>query len=396
MMMPVGGSSSGSSSGGSSSQSYRDEEWYDQTKLDGISQLWGLKPDEIGLDRDAAWDTTDADGAGAGEPSLPPTPEYSAWGISQLWYEGDGSLAADREVMLDEDNDSTAMKQNYAGVKQLWTGSGGGSSSRLQKEEATVNALSSSSLYDGIDWFDEVGPDGKELRLSQMLADEVWEEEESLVEEQPITYEEYVSQVEEIMESQEKERLETEAIMNAGPLANYLEGIDDEDDNEEEEDDISLKELEMDVVADWEKEDYLSLVDANDDIAAVTPDVVAGESISDIVQDAMKLDDAFIEQALATTTTVTDAVTNSSDGVVMDGNRGDSDDMALLNGDEDSNTTREQGDLDGDNLSSSMRVHEEEQSDGGDGASRRGDNVTTGTNDDTPRLFFNSSDSDKS
>lgn len=33
------------------------------------------------------------------------------------------------------------------------------------------------SVYTELEWFDEVGPGGQEYRLSQMLADEDWDDE---------------------------------------------------------------------------------------------------------------------------------------------------------------------------------------------------------------------------
>ena len=72
--------------------------------------------------------------------------------------------------------------------------------------------------FQDLDWHDEMGEDGKEYRLSEQLADEVWEEElEKDEDEAPLTYEEYTERAAEIIEAAQNEILETAEILNAAP-----------------------------------------------------------------------------------------------------------------------------------------------------------------------------------
>jgi hypothetical protein len=69
-------------------------------------------------------------------------------------------------------------------------------------------------MFAGLEWFDEVGPDGKEYRLSQMLAEEKWE-----MEPKTTAYADFRKEEEEFLREVEDEKLETEAILKAPPGA---------------------------------------------------------------------------------------------------------------------------------------------------------------------------------
>ena len=78
-------------------------------------------------------------------------------------------------------------------------------------------------LFDPLnfEWFDETGEDGKEYRLSEMLADEEWDELEDEAASDDVatkmTYEEYTSKAYELIEKAESELLETAEIMSTAP-----------------------------------------------------------------------------------------------------------------------------------------------------------------------------------
>ena len=77
-------------------------------------------------------------------------------------------------------------------------------------------------MFQDLDWYDEVDEDGKEYRLSEQLADSVWEEEKEEEDEAPLTYEEYTERAAEIIEAAENEILETAEILNAVPGSETL------------------------------------------------------------------------------------------------------------------------------------------------------------------------------
>ena len=177
---------------------------YDQTKLDGVSQLWGLPPDEL------------SEIPGYEEPDAPPA-EIS--GISQLWG-GEASAApldsSASEPMLDE----------FDGISQLW---GEESLDFGITSSGSVSPTGTRRILDETDIFPVVASEQKESRLSQELAEEVWEEEdvvESPVE--AITFEDYTKQVKEILDMEKEEMLETAAIMNAPPGADSVEILEND------------------------------------------------------------------------------------------------------------------------------------------------------------------------
>jgi hypothetical protein len=183
------------------------EPLYDQTRLDPISQLWGAPPDVLerfGNDDDEQQRIINED------------KDFS--NIYSLWGEGIPSDAPDEE-------ETKISSPSIAGVSQLWD-------SRLSTYDSYDEPQTSAGNFPfeefGVEWWDEVSDDGKEIRLSMMLADEEYEEEyEEEEDASPMTFEEFAEETEKLIEQAEEERLETEAIMNAPPNADFLNEDDD-------------------------------------------------------------------------------------------------------------------------------------------------------------------------
>jgi len=185
---------------------------YDQTRLDGVSQLWGAAPEVLDLYR----------------PDEPPPLQLNDTmfnGISQLWGEA--------PMLSGEDLSDSYKSIGFDSISQMWGEPHGSPYSEEGKGQDSKSASKRDpSAYDELDWFEEVGPDGKEYRLSQMLADEEdWEEEPEPVASSPMSLEDYSKQAAELIEAASDELLETEAILNAplGAETNYA----DDDDEEE-------------------------------------------------------------------------------------------------------------------------------------------------------------------
>ena len=186
---------------------------YDQTRLDGISQLWGLPPEDP-----SAFE-------GYPEPVSLDKDEYRFEGISQLWGETPTPPDASADTTILGDGG------NFGGISQLWgdeplVGMSGDSNPKKRARVGGEGGGSSSvpfnidtSIYSELEWFDEVGPDGQEYRLSQMLADEVWDDDEPDENAEPISFAEFAKKVEDIREAARDEILETEAILQAPPGA---------------------------------------------------------------------------------------------------------------------------------------------------------------------------------
>ena len=179
---------------------------YDQTKLDGISQLWGAPPDvlEFHLQEDDSEQTLINDGVDFRN-------VYSLWGED----------APAGSANVDEEEKSTTTS-SMEGFSQLWNADlspyNGEDSDETNQNERTIDL----EAYSGFEWWDEVTDDGKELRLSQMLADEDYEEDDH-EDEPPMTFEKFAEETVQLIEQAEDERRETEAILSAPPNANFLE-----------------------------------------------------------------------------------------------------------------------------------------------------------------------------
>lgn len=178
---------------------------YDQTKLDGISQLWGAPPDvlEFHLQEDDSEQTLINDGVDFRN-------VYSLW--------GEDVPAGTANV---EEEEKSASTSSMEGFSQLWNADlrpyNGEDLDETDQNERTVDL----EAYSGFEWWDEVTDDGKELRLSQMLADEDYEEDDE--DEPPMTFEKFAEETVQLIEQAEDERRETEAILSAPPNANFLE-----------------------------------------------------------------------------------------------------------------------------------------------------------------------------
>jgi len=247
------------------------EPLYDQTRLDSISQLWGAPPDV--LERSVEEEE---------QRIINDDKDFAT--IYSLWGEGVPSSA---RLQSDED-ETKILSSNMNIVSQLWD-------PRLSPydnddEPQTSDGTSPFEGF-GAEWWDELSEDGKEYRLSMMLADEVYEEE--MEEEEnatPMTFEEFVDETEKLIEQAEDERKETEAIMNAPPNANFL---DDDDENTSQS--TSLEASYEQVAASDEFEEMLMKMgadaenrgDAHDEESKIV-------SVSDI--DVLEMDTSEIEE----------------------------------------------------------------------------------------------------
>jgi hypothetical protein len=185
------------------------EPLYDQTKLDGISQLWGAPPgvlEQMMVDENEDQDIIN-DGVDFRN-------VYSLW----------GSTVPLEMTSLDTEEDKTPLIPAMSGVSQLWNDNTFPYREDNELNDIEGDANVNSQAYAGLDWWDEVTEDGKVLRLSQILADEEYEE---IIEEEddavtPITIERFVEETEKLIEQAEIERKETEAILKAPPLAEFV------------------------------------------------------------------------------------------------------------------------------------------------------------------------------
>lgn len=290
---------------------------YDQTRLDGISQLWGLPPEDPSA-------LTEYE-----PPEKIDDVDFSS--ISQLW--GGGGLSdtpsSTTTVQKQDDNDLVGMG-SFAGISELWGPTGNylqEDIGNLDSDDLPKNKTISESGEEGDDdaeeyvsfmglpWHDEKGPDGQDYRLSQMLADEEWESDTESEEAQPMTLEDYNEQVKEITEKLEEELRETEAILLSKPGTDPV-GWDYDDEQlapmsnvtnaEEEEDtvkDSDLAVLEMDVDVD---EEVKAPEDVEADVEAAT---VNGDAEDTDAETAIPTEDVETAEALET---------NGEESVVME------------------------------------------------------------------------------
>jgi hypothetical protein len=191
---------------------------YDQTRLDGISQLWGLPPE---------------DPAALSEYEPPEKVDDVDFGsISQLWggSELSDSLSTTSTQSTRQDDSDVVGMGSFAGISELW-GPNREIDPGLVNETLSDSAVNGNgdvdgdgnadeyvgSSFMGLPWHNEKGPDGQEYRLSQMLADEEWVSDYDVDEVQPMTLEDYNEQVQQITEKLEEELRETEAILLSKP-----------------------------------------------------------------------------------------------------------------------------------------------------------------------------------
>ncbi|KAL3907737.1 MAG: hypothetical protein SGILL_008752, partial [Bacillariaceae sp.] len=264
---------------------------YDQTRLDGISQLWGLPPE---------------DPSDIGEYEPPEKIEDMNFdSISQLW--GGASLSSDiddgssKSKKKDEPDDVVGM-DTFAGISELWGNSlddfQDDSDQALTNGSRHDNATSSESQeaqdendgsvdderrgsFSDLPWHNERGQDGKEFRLSEMLADEEWETEEEPEESTAMTLEDYNKQVEEILTQAEEELRETEAILMSKPGTDPLGWDYDDEDlapmSENGEEDVEGEEDVADAASDSEDLAVLEMDSEDDEEAKVNGDSIPEE-----------------------------------------------------------------------------------------------------------------------
>jgi len=253
------------------------EPLYDQTRLDGISQLWGAPPEV--LERSIVEEDDEVEQA-------PTNDDIDFKNIYSLWGEG---LPSGQSAALDEDERATTSP-SMEGFSQLWNEnlSPYGGCEVDDVEDDSINQMGRNEgasdprqAFAGMEWWDEVSEDGKEVRLSQMLADEEYDEVMETDIESPMTFEQFAEETEKLIEQAEDERKETEAIMNAPPNANFLEP--------EEGDSLGdASAVEKTIVnSDKFQEMVMSLVEGNDS----EDDINTEEIISDEEIGVLEMDD---------------------------------------------------------------------------------------------------------
>ena len=257
---------------------------YDQTRLDGLSQLWGLPPGEL------------SDLPGYEEPPVQPG-EGALAGISQLWggsIEAGNAVAPLPEELLDsfgsisslwgdDDESGDFGPGSSTGTRTvreaLSTGSRRvGSGTRRVKGESSTSSSRTRRTKPESESVSSFLGDAREMRLSQFLADEVWGEEDARLPTEPSTRDDYSRQVREILQAEKEELLETAAILSAPPGADSV------------------------VVADREERPTLPLqANATSAAAAATSPVVSGGGTGggdidfDSYMEAVKLEEERLE-----------------------------------------------------------------------------------------------------
>jgi hypothetical protein len=302
---------------------------YDQTKLDGISQLWGLPPED---------------------PDDLPGPEiavedvsFDGSAISQLWGRTPESPSADERYAR-----NVVEEESFDGISELWgdtidDDSGGdresgasdeaihGTTEKWQQENLGYSEendedydLAANYENSGLSWYE----DGSGDRLSQVLADEVWDDEvveqEAEVDrnrEAPITsLEEYEKKVVELS----NEIKETEAILNAPP------GADSTERDEEEETDF-VGSNKTDATNEWMEEDDLDALGMDLSPADVQPTNTSTTNVANVTTSDPE---AASEDILTNRTQVDEAscvsnnstATISKDSYIEESANGDDDD----------------------------------------------------------------------
>ena len=143
---------------------------------------------------------------------------YSLWGSS-----------VPSEMKSFGEEETTSLTSSIDGISQLWNENV--YSKRKEKSDDSIEDYSIDPVSQRervrLEWWDEVSEDGKELRLSQLLADEIYEEVVDDAAATPMTFERFVEETEMLIEQAEVERKETEAIMKAPPNAAFLDAVED-------------------------------------------------------------------------------------------------------------------------------------------------------------------------
>jgi len=249
---------------------------YDQTQLDGISQLWGAAPDV--LEQNA----NEEDGISE-DYLINEGKDFR--GVYSLWGEG-----AESEMASADDEEGPPSSTSIEGFSQLWNedlapfepGKLDGDF-RTSSVDPLLN-INDLKAFAGVEWWDEVSDDGSFKSLSQMLADEEYEETMEEEAETPMTFEQFAEETEKLIEQAEDEREETEAIMNAPPFANFLEG--------DEEDLDASSAVEKSVVAsDKFKEMIMSLSEGEDEDLEEEEETISDEEIGVLEMDGFSEDE---------------------------------------------------------------------------------------------------------
>ena len=120
--------------------------------------------------------------------------------FSQLWSDSSTPIVQPKSG---PESATDAGEIDSKGINQLWGGDSNGNSFTADELEDLEFDFPDSS-FDDLEWFNEVDPDGNELRLSQMLADEVWEEETE-IEPPTETFEDFSKKAIEQIEAYEEE-----------------------------------------------------------------------------------------------------------------------------------------------------------------------------------------------
>lgn len=141
--------------------------------------------------------------------------------IYSLW----GGAVPLSTVTLD-DEDTTAAFLSTERLSQLWNGELDDFQDESTSQDSQSRGTDEFQACAGLQWWNEVSEDGKELRLSQILANEEYEVLDEKVE-IPMTFERFAEETEKLIEQAEDERKETEAIMNAPPNAEFVEAVKD-------------------------------------------------------------------------------------------------------------------------------------------------------------------------
>jgi len=191
---------------------------YDQTKLDSLSQLWGAGPKDLDgiVDKDM------------NETALP-LDSLRMESFSQLWSDSSMRPVTPSRAPESSTDAGEIMSDN---IKQLW-GESPAENSFIGEDVDDSDLVFPDMSFDGLEWFNEKDDDGNEVRLSEILADEEWEEETEIEPPTVETFEDFSKKAIEQIEAYEEELSETEAILNSPPGFQSL-GEEFEEDEEDE------------------------------------------------------------------------------------------------------------------------------------------------------------------